>query len=204
MARGARQKSATGIYHIMVRGIDKRDIFIGEMDYKKFLQYIEKAKKKVDFRVYAYCLMNNHAHLLLKTEGEEIGNIVRRITVGYVQYHNSKNARTGHLFQNRFRSEVVEDDSYFITVLRYIHQNPLKAGIVKDIGAYRWSSYNEYLKGSNLLDIQFPLSLFKDINDFEKYMKEENKNECLEYKAINKYTDDSLKNYLLLIQRLKS
>ncbi|SDL00098.1 transposase [Natronincola ferrireducens] len=142
MTRIAREKSQTGIYHIMLRGIDKRNIFINDSDYEKFIEYIKKAKEKIEFTVYAYCLMTNHVHLLLKTESEEIGDVIRRITVGYAQYHNIKNGRTGHLFENRFKSEPVDTDDYFLIVLPYIHQNPIKAGMVERIEDYKWSSYN--------------------------------------------------------------
>jgi REP element-mobilizing transposase RayT len=119
----------------MLRGIDKRNIFLAEEEYIAFLQYLEKAQEKVEFTTYAYCLMTNYIHLLLKTE-EPIGDIIKRIAVGYAQYHNIKNGRTGHLFQNRFKSDVVETDEYFLMVLRYINQNPVKAGIVQDMKCY--------------------------------------------------------------------
>ncbi|MBS4024265.1 MAG: transposase [Clostridia bacterium] len=107
----------------MLRGIDKRDLFLNDSDYQKVIDYIQRAKEKIEFTVYAYCLLTNHTHLLLKkqTASLEIGDIVKRITVGHAQYHNVKNGRTGHLFQNRFKSEAVESDTYFLTVLRYIH-----------------------------------------------------------------------------------
>ncbi|ARE89021.1 Transposase IS200 like protein [Clostridium formicaceticum] len=98
------------------------------------------ARKKTEFTVYGYCLMTNHVHILLKAESEEIGNVVRRITVGYAQYHNIKNGRSGHLFQNRFKSERVNTDDYFLIVLRYIHQNPIKAGVIERIEDYKWSN----------------------------------------------------------------
>ena len=143
MARSARVKSKTGIYHVMLRGIDKRNIFLAEEEYIAFLKYLKKAQEKTEFNIYAYCLMTNHVHLLLKTE-EPVGDIIKRVTVGYAQYHNIKNGRTGHLFQNRFKSEVVETDKYFLTVLRYINQNPIKAGLVQDMKQYKWSSYPKY------------------------------------------------------------
>ncbi|AOY78083.1 transposase [Clostridium formicaceticum] len=87
MVRIAREKSQTGIYHIMLRGIDKRNIFINNSDYEKFIEHTTKAKEKAEFTVYGYCLMTNHVHMLLKTESEEIGDVIRRITVGYAQYH---------------------------------------------------------------------------------------------------------------------
>ena len=206
MVRTARRKSETGIYHVMLRGIDKRDLFLDEEDYQKFLDYIGKAKKKVEFAVYGYCLMTNHVHLLLKeSEGQEIGSIVKRIAVGYAQYHNIKNGRTGHLFQNRFKSEVVESDTYFLTVLRYIHQNPVKAGIVKSIGDYKWSSYNYYFKDKNeLVDTAFPLSLFKDIKQFEIFMNERNEDKCLDYNPPKRYTDRELKELISSIVEINS
>ncbi|WP_132995115.1 transposase [Sporanaerobacter acetigenes] len=90
MPRGTREKSESGIYHVMLRGIDKMDIFLSNSDYEKFLYYIREAMDKSNFVVYGYCLMTNHVHLLIKTETEEIGDIVRRIAVGYAQYHNLK------------------------------------------------------------------------------------------------------------------
>jgi len=151
------------------------------------------------FDVYAYCLMPNHVHLLLKIAAdEEVGNIIKRITVGYVRYHNLQYARTGHLFENRFKSEPVEDESYFLTVLRYIHQNPVKAGIVKELEDYQWSSFNQYIKedNRNLLDTKFALKLFPNSEAFVKFMKEENDDKCLEDEQIKAYTDEDLKDII--------
>lgn len=119
MARQARKRSNTGIYHVMLRGIDKRDIFLDGEDREKFIENIIKAKEVGNFEIYGYCLMDNHVHLLIK-EDEEIGTNIKRITVGYVGWHNNKYERTGHLFQNRYKSEPVETESYLIIVLRYI------------------------------------------------------------------------------------
>ena len=141
MARQSREKSETGIYHVMIRGIDKRNIFLDKEDKIKFLEKLIQAKEAAKFKLYAYCLMDNHVHLLIQ-ESEEIGTSIKRLTVGYVQWHNNKYARTGHLFQNRYMSEVVETEEYLISVLRYIHQNPVKAKMVKNCTNYLWSSYN--------------------------------------------------------------
>ena len=198
MPRIAREKSETGIYHVMLRGIDKRDIFIKESDYQKFIEYIKKAKKKIEFTMYAYCLMSNHIHILLKTE-EDVGDIIRRITVGYAQYHNIQNSRTGHLFQNRFKSEVVLKDDYFLTVIRYIHQNPVKAGIVEQIKEYKWSSYNEYINISHnniLIDPSFALGFFTNTEEFIKYMNGKNDDKCLDHNPPKRYTDESLKEFI--------
>lgn len=146
MARSARVKSSIGIYHIMLRGIDRREIFIDNEDREMFCRCILRAKEKGSFVLHGYCLMDNHVHLLMEEGNEHIGNSMKRITVGYVQWHNLKYSRTGHLFQNRYKSEPVENEGYFLTVLRYIHQNPVKAGMVKDMAHYKWSSYHSYLE----------------------------------------------------------
>lgn len=138
MPRRARVKSSTGIYHIMLRGIDKRDIFLEDEDKVKFSENVRKAKEIGQFEIYGYCLMDNHVHLLLK-ENEEIGTSIKRITVGYVGWHNKKYDRVGHLFQNRYLSESVTTEEYLLIVLRYIHQNPVKAKLVSNISEYRWS-----------------------------------------------------------------
>ena len=206
MPRLARKKSETGIYHIMLRGIDKRDIFMSKWDYGKFLEYIKKAKDKSAFQVFGYCLMTNHVHMLLKTEMDDIGDIIKRIAVGYAQYHNIRNGRTGHLFQNRFRSEVVDTEAYFLTVLRYIHQNPVKAGITKDVKDYKWSSYIEYIDNSKnlLVDAAFALGFFSDIKAFEKYMVEKNDDQCLEYDPKKRYTDEDLKKEIAAYKNIKN
>lgn len=199
MPRMAREKSETGIYHVMLRGIDKRDLFLNDSDYRQFIHYIGKAKEKVEFKVYAYCLMTNHVHLLLKTQAltHNIGDILRRITIGYAQYHNIKNGRTGHLFQNRFKSEAVDSDAYFLTVLRYIHQNPIKAGIVNNMSDYKWSSYKEYFNNQAvLIEPNFALSFFKDYKEFEKFIKESSEDNCLEYEPSIRYTDEELVRFI--------
>ncbi len=199
MARTAREKSETGIYHVMLRGIDKRNIFLKDSDYEKFIEYIKKVKEKTEFMVYAYCLMTNHVHMLLKTETVEIGDIIRRITVGYAQYHNIKNGRTGHLFQNRFKSEPVNTDEYFLVVLRYIHQNPIKAGMVEKIEDYKWSSYNAYITKDPLINSTFALDYFKNIQGFTNYMLEETEDICLEYNPKKRYTDEELEKAVSLL-----
>ncbi|WP_198543854.1 transposase [Petroclostridium xylanilyticum] len=100
--------------------------------------------------------MNNHIHLLLKEGKEAISQAMKRIGASYVYWYNMKYERYGHLFQDRYKSEKVEDDKYLLTVLRYIHQNPIKAGIVEEAIKYKWSSYIEYISQKGILtDIDF-------------------------------------------------
>ena len=199
MARMARTKSKTGIYHIMLRGIDKRNIFLDDEDRAKFIDKLMKAKEVANFKLYGYCLMDNHVHLLLG-EGEEIGTSIKRITVGYVQWHNKKYDRTGHLFQNRYMSEVVESEGYLINVLRYIHQNPVKSKMTKLAKNYWWSSYNQYLLAyqdqNSYIDAQLIKSYYSRQNDFEVFMNTMSEEEFLEYKTVKKYSDIMIKTIL--------
>ncbi len=139
----------------MLRGIDRQAIFQDDEDRERFLQTLQYGKEISCFRLYAYCLMGNHIHLLLQTmkEGEALEQIFKRIGVRYVAWYNRKYGRTGHLFQDRFLSEPVDTDTYLWTVLPYIHQNPVKAGICHTPEKYPWSSYQEYLRqGGNICD----------------------------------------------------
>lgn len=179
MPRSARKKSNTGIYHVILRGINKQTIFEDDEDRIKFLETIKEFQRPkaesdilnteepnnqnvigLNYAVYGYCLMENHIHLLIKEEQDDLGTIMRRIGASFVYWYNWKYDRVGHLFQDRYKSEPVEDDKYLLTVLRYIHQNPMKAGIVKDIKDFNWSSYIEYLLEPKIIDADYILNYF--------------------------------------------
>ena len=121
MPRTPREKSPSGIYHIMMRGINRQSIFSDDEDNEKFLTTLSDCKELCGFELYGYCLMGNHVHLLLKEADEDIGQIVKRISSRYVIWFNRKYMRSGHLFQERFKSEAINNDKYFVTILRYIH-----------------------------------------------------------------------------------
>ena len=168
MPRGARQKSESGIYHIILRGINHQNIFEDEEDNSSFLQTLMRYKDICEFELYAYCLMGNHIHLLLRVGKEPLEQIMRRVCGSFVYRYNQKYERIGNLFQDRFKSEPVEEDSYFLTVLRYIHHNPFKANLGTK-GEYKWSSYSAYMNGditkSNLVDREFALKMFNKDQD---------------------------------------
>ena len=123
--------------------------------------------------------MSNHVHLLLKVEKEDIDLIIKRIASSYVYWYNWKYKRNGHLFQDRFKSEPVEDDAYFLTVLRYIHQNPMRAGFCKNIDGYKYSSYNEYIRKPLMVDVDFCLGII-DKDQFVDFSAEYTQDICLE------------------------
>ncbi len=180
----------------MLRGIDKRNIFLDDEDRIKFLEKLFKAKETAEFKLFGYCLMDNHVHLLIE-ENEPLGTSIKRITVGYVQWHNKKYERTGHLFQNRYLSEPVQTEDYLLNVLRYIHQNPVKAGITNNPEYYLWSSYEQYISAyhnkNTPIDTKLIKSYFKEVKNFEEYMNILTKDEFLEYKPAVKSTDSILK-----------
>ena len=172
MPRQAREKSGIEVYHVMLRGINQQQIFEDERDNEEFIEVIGKVKEISKFQLYAYCLMGNHVHLLLKVETEELEQIFKRIGVRYVQYYNFKYKRVGHLFQDRFKSEPIEDDRYLLAVLRYIHQNPLKAGLCKKIDGYKWNSYKEYMTTPSITDTSFILDIIaKERNLYIKKLR---------------------------------
>ena len=186
MPRKARTKSSTGIYHVVMRGINQQRIFEDHLDYRKFLDTIGLYREKSGYEIYAYCLMGNHIHLLIREGDEDLGNAFRRIGAAYVYWYNWKYNRCGHLFQDRYKSEAVETDAYLLTVLRYIHQNPLKAGIVENTKDYKWSSYPEYVGKAELCDTDVALKLFSDdrtlaAKRFQKFHLKEGTDRCLEY-----------------------
>ena len=179
MPRSARKKSGTGIYHVMLRGINQQQIFEDSEDCEKFLQILKSCKAISEFKLYAYCLMGNHIHLLVHEVTEPIDQFKKRIATRFVYWYNIKYQRVGHLFQDRFKSEPVEDDAYFLTVLRYIHQNPIKAGICKKIEQYQYSSFNGFFSKNDLIDNDFVLNIISK-DDFITFNNEPSFENCLE------------------------
>ena len=173
--RTVREKSSTGIYHVMIRGVNKQVIFEQSGDYLKFVTLLQQSVEPKDnlgkllppkCRFYAYCLMPNHVHLVIQEKQESISETIQRIATAYALYYNKKYERCGHLFQDRFKSEPVNDEGYFLTLLRYVHQNPVAGGLCHHAEDYEWSSWREYIgraqRGQTLLcPFRHSLSLFR-------------------------------------------
>jgi len=189
MPRLAREKSETGIYHVIIRGANKQEIFHDEEDNLKFLETLKKNKEETELNVYGWCLMGNHVHLLLREGNESLSTTMKRIGVSFVWFYNQKYETTGHLFQDRFKSEPVETDKYLLTVIRYIHQNPVKARLVKRPAEWKWSSSSAYYEKEtypkDLLDCEFILSLLSENKKkakklFIEFNERESQDKCLE------------------------
>ncbi|SFD86608.1 REP element-mobilizing transposase RayT [Lentibacillus persicus] len=204
MPRGPRLKSPSGVYHVMMRGVNKQAIFEDDSDRYKLLETLKRYKPVSEFKLYAYCLMNNHIHLLIREEKEPLAKAIQRISSSYVHWYNAKYDRVGPLFQGRYRSENVLDSAYFLTVLRYIHQNPLKAGLSNDVLTSRWTSIAAYYTSSDdLVDVDLGLRLFspdrkKSIPLFTAYMQEKNDDTCLTYSDKVRLEDEEIRSFLKL------
>ena len=216
MPRKKREKSGTGIYHVMMRGINKQNIFDGDEDFMSFIRILHSLVNRRDEKgnllpplctIYAYCLMSNHVHLLIREKEEDIGQAIKRLGVAYVKYFNTKYERTGHLFQDRFLSEPVNTIEYFMTLMRYIHQNPVKAGIAKEVRDYQWSSWKEYENNSHATKI---CDLTPVINRLERDNLYEYVNSPVQERCIldinhihgGKKTDEEVKSMLVDISGL--
>ena len=180
MARQAREVSDSGYMHVIVRGIGRQVLFEEEEDYTFYLDSLERYSKAVRVTVCAYCLMENHVHLLLYDPERQIPVLMKKLGVRYSYYFNRKYERTGHLFQDRYKSETVEDDAYLATVYRYIMRNPEEAGICK-AAEYRWSSYALYGKSGTFVDTGMLERVVRDREDHAAWIAEATDDECLEY-----------------------
>lgn len=206
MPRQPRRKSYNDVYHCMLRGINYQDIFFEERDYIEFINIIRKTKNKFLYQIYSYVLMPNHIHLEIKDQNHKLSQIIHNIATSYALYFNKKYERKGHVFENRFKSKNVENTIYILNLVRYIHQNPEKAGI-KKMEDYRWSSYFEYFEEEKLkeedkiVDTKELLEIFgfgkdnvkKEFLKFnKKTLKFQNSTELLEYEIKNNLTDNEV------------
>jgi len=145
MARRPRIEIA-GYHHIINRGVEQRVIFKEASDYEQFEELMCFYMKSYGITLHNYCLMSNHYHLLIETSTDNLSKFMRQLNMNYAIYFNKKYKRVGHLWQGRFKSWFVTDESYLYTLMLYIEQNPLKANMVKILETYPYSSYHYFLK----------------------------------------------------------
>ena len=177
MSRQARQLSSTGLYHIVFRGVNRQDIFEDTADYEKMITILTELKKEMKFEILVYCFMSNHVHMLIKENNDgEISLIMKRLLTKYARWYNIKYQRSGALIANRYKSQPVEIDNYFLAVVRYIHQNPVRAKMAENPEDYKWSSYNYYVnKDSGIVDTEFVLGMINadEFKELHKIAEEE-------------------------------
>ena len=152
MARPLRIEYPNAWYHIMNRGRHGEDIFADQKDYDGFLAILQECSDMFSVRIAAYCLMSNHYHLLLQTPFGNLSRVMRHVNGVYTQRYNRHHKIDGQLFRGRYKSVLVEEDTYLLELLRYIHRNPVKAGICQAVGDYCWSSHSGYLSTAKKWD----------------------------------------------------
>lgn len=162
MARKPRIEFPGALYHVIARGNHRSQIFLTPNDYEKYLSLVERYKERYGFRLYAYALLNNHLHLLIETTDNPLSKIMQGIQQTYTQFFNWKYDKVGHLFQGRYKAILCQKDTYLLELIRYIHLNPIRAGLVKSITHYPWTSYSSYLKNKKgkLIDADVVLEQF--------------------------------------------
>lgn len=201
MPRPLRRYSNSKVYHIILKGIDNQDIFYEDSDRRIFLKNILSSKENFYYEIFAYCLMTNHVHMIVRAENEMLSKAMQSLVVRYSHYFNKKYKRTGPFLQNRFKSKTVENQRYFLDVCKYVHKNPEKAGIsrVKD---YEWSSYKEYIGNEIIINKKILLYYFNNkIEEFIKFTTEIDEanevNNWAEFEIIEKLTDIQLANIII-------
>jgi len=183
MARMPRKTSKTGYYHIMMRGNNKEFIFEKDIDKRYFLKLLKTVVEEGLISVAAWCIMDNHVHLIIKSEPKELAKSLASINTKFAMKYNNKNERIGHVFQERFKSQVIEDEKYLLKAIRYVHQNPVSADIVSNISEYKWSSYNLYLFKTWSENMSFVMKLFdNNIESFIKFHRKHDNQKHLEVK----------------------
>lgn len=176
MPRLPRNIHKTGFFHIMVQGINKSYIFQTEAQKKEYIKLMKECNKKFDIKIIAYCIMDNHSHMIIYSEHiANISKYMKSLNTSYGIYYNKTNDRIGFVFRNRFQSQYIDEQSYLINCIKYIHMNPVKAGKELKEEDYKYSSYNEYFKNKKIILDKEPLiEIFGDEKNILKRIKTAN------------------------------
>ena len=198
MARIAREHAAANFFHVMIQGNNKNNIFNTNELKIKYKQYIYEKRNDYDIKIIAYCIMDNHVHLLVHCQDiANMSNFMKSLNQSYSQYYNRINDRIGTIFRGRYKSENIMNQKYLENCINYIHANPVKAGIVREMNEYNFSSYNDYINKNGIIDDDILRLINLDVdNYYQKFYNicDENYNflECIEYVS----PDIVLNNYL--------
>lgn len=195
MPRTARRQSESSIYHVINRGEGRQIVFEDNADRSFFMRKLDALLAEQGGTLLAWCLMDNHFHLLLSIPFDRLDRLMHRLQTSYAGYFNRVHGHVGAVFGGRFKSEPVETDEYLMTVIRYIHENPRKAGVSGGLG-FRWSSYQEYRNGGGHTDTAFVLGVFGGFAQFERFHKADHPEErCLETggNSVHRLNDEEAK-----------
>ncbi len=198
MPRLARTINKSGFFHIMVQGLDKSYIFKKEKQKQKYYALIKKYYKQYDIKIIAYCIMNNHAHILVNTSDIlRVSQFMKIINTTYSRYYNKTNNRVGYVYRDRFKSQYINNDRYLLYCIKYIHMNPVKAGIVQYEGQYKYSSYNNFINKNEFIDDDVIKIVFNDLNYIDIFKNIEDKDiEVLDVDREDENFKIAVKDYL--------
>lgn len=188
MPRQARKKSETGLYHLITKGNGGQILFYDRADHLFYLSLLERFSREFSVIVHAYCLMNNHVHLIVRDINGNISTFMRKIDTAYSMFFNKKYERSGHVFQDRFRSEVISSDNYLLTSFRYVLNNPQKAGICS-AEEYEWNSFRFYGDSTSFVDTGIFTELIGSRDEYRAFIAGENDDECMEFDS-GKHDDE--------------
>ena len=189
MPRTSRNSLNTCYFHIIVQGINKEYIFDDELYMKKYQNLIFLNLKKFELQLMAYCIMSNHAHMLIYVEQiNQLSKFMQSINTSFSKYYNEQKNRVGIVFRNRYKSEPIYNDKYLCNCIAYIHNNPVKAKIVTSPGEYKYSSYNNYIKG---MMNQKKIKIFdsNDTKSLQSFIELHNTEDCLEFEDYRENID---------------
>ncbi|MDD5212499.1 MAG: transposase [Sulfuricurvum sp.] len=160
----------SGFHHIINRGVNKSDIYMCDEDYEMFLMIVCKACKNYRVIVHDYCLMSNHYHLLVECELENLSLFMKHINSNYAIYVNKKYKRSGHFWQGRFYSRYINNDAYFYTLVKYIEQNPIEAGMAQKVGEYPYTLLWAIKNKTPLIECAVHSKLIDEIKDIDLFV----------------------------------
>ena len=163
-----RQQCESNLYHVIIRGEGRMLIFEDGLDREAFLDLLRRQRAECSVEVIAWCLMGNHAHLLLRAELANISAFMERVERPYARHFNNRHDHVGHLFQGRFKSIPIVGDPQLLETVRYIHRNPVEGGLTESC-EYEWSSYGEYLGQSGICSTSLALEMLGGQREFERF-----------------------------------
>lgn len=168
MPRKPRYEQISGYYHVMSQGINKEYIFQKKLYIEKYRELMLKKSKDLNINILSYCIMNNHVHILINTNNiSDLSKYMQKLNTTYSNFYNKTNKRVGYVFRDRFLSQEILSERQLLYCIRYIHYNPVKAGMVKSVGDYKYSSYNEFIGKRHIINEDCAKIIFGDLNDYK-------------------------------------
>lgn len=173
MPRKARNNQSSGYYHVMSQGINRECIFRNKLYIEKYRNLMLEKSQDLNINILSYCIMNNHVHILINTSQIDcLSKYMQKLNTTYSNFYNKINKRVGYVFRDRFLSQEILSERQLFYCIRYIHYNPVKAGIVKSVSDYKYSSYNEFIGERYIVNDNCIKILFNDITDYQRVFRE--------------------------------